>query len=41
MNDADYVDGFYNFCNTIYDYSFAITSVAKYSVIPHFELMAK
>lgn len=41
VNDADYVDGFYNFCNTIYDYCFAITSVAKYSVIPHFEIMAK
>ena len=41
IEDADYLDGFYNFCNNLYDYCFAITSVAKYSVIPHFEIMAK
>ena len=41
VDDADYVDGFYNFCNTVYDFCFAITSVAQYSVIPHFEIMAK
>lgn len=41
IDDADYLDGFYNFCNKIYDYCFAITSVARYSVIPHFEIMAK
>lgn len=41
INDADYTDGFYNFANTVFDNCFAITSVAKYSVIPHFEIMAK
>lgn len=41
IDDADYVDGFYNFCNKLYDFCFAITSVARYSVIPHFEIMAK
>lgn len=41
IEDADYVNGFYDFCNNIYDYCFAITSVARYSVIPHFEIMAK
>ena len=41
VNDTDYIDGFYNFCNRIYDYCFAITSVAGYSIIPHFEIMAK
>ena len=37
--DDDYVDGFYNHVNDEYDYVFAITSVAKYTVIPHFEIM--
>lgn len=41
VDDVEYIDGFYNFCNNIYDYCFAITSVAQYSVIPHFEIMAK
>lgn len=41
VEDVDYIDGFYNFCNSIYDFCFAITSVARYSVIPHFEIMAK
>ena len=41
ISDADYIDGFYNFANNIYDFCFAITSVALYSVIPHFEIMAK
>ena len=41
ISDAEYVDGFYNFCNNLYDFCFAITSVAQYSVIPHFEIMAK
>lgn len=41
VDDADYIDGFYNFCNNLYDFCFAITSVARYSVIPHFEIMAK
>lgn len=37
--DDDYIDGFYNYMNDNYDYVFAITSVAQYSVIPHFEIM--
>lgn len=37
--DDDYVDGFYNHVNDEYDYVFAITSVAKYTTIPHFEIM--
>lgn len=41
IDEDDYLDGFYNFCNKVYDYCFAITSVAGYSVIPHFEIMAK
>lgn len=37
--DDDYIDGFYNYVNDNYDYVFAITSAAQYSVIPHFEIM--
>lgn len=37
--DQDYTDGFFNYMNDSYDFVFAITSVAQYSVIPHFEIM--
>lgn len=37
--DEDYLDGFYNHVNEEYDFVFAITSVAKYTAIPHFEIM--
>lgn len=39
--DDDYIDGFYNYVNDEYDFVFAITSVAQYSAIPHFEIMGK
>lgn len=40
IGDEDYgIDGFYNYMNRYYDYVFAITSVAQYSAIPHFEIM--
>lgn len=40
--DADYgVEGFYGYMNRTYDYVFAITSVSKLSVIPHFEITGK
>lgn len=41
INDNDYLDGFYNFANNRYDEVYALSSVAMYSVIPHFEIMAK
>ena len=42
VSDSDYGDeGFYNYMNRERDYVFAITSVAQYSVIPHFEIMGK
>ena len=42
VSDSDYGDeGFYNFMNRTHDYVFAISSVAMYSVIPHFEIMGK
>ena len=40
VND-DYANGFYSYMNKNYDGVFAISSVAKYSVIPHFEVVAK
>lgn len=40
IGDDDYgIDGFYNYMNKYYDYVFAISSSARYSVIPHFEVM--
>lgn len=42
VNDADYKDeGFYAYMNRTHDYVFAVSSVARYSVIPHFEIMGK
>lgn len=41
IHDNDYLDGFYNYANARFDYVFALSSVAMYSVIPHFEIMAK
>ena len=41
-SDEDYsADGFYGYMNKTKDYVFTISSVAKYSVIPHFEIMGK
>lgn len=37
--DDDYPDGFFNAMKKEYDNVFAITSVAKYTTIPHFEIM--
>ena len=42
VTDAEYLEeGFYNYMNRTKDYVFAITSVARYSIIPHFEIMGK
>lgn len=42
VTDADYGDeGFYGYMNRKHDYVFAVSSVALYSVIPHFEIMGK
>ena len=41
-SDSDYGDeGFYNYMNRTKDHVFAITSVAKLSLLPHFEIMGK
>jgi hypothetical protein len=40
--DADYgAEGFYGFMNRTHDFVFAINSVSKLSVIPHFEITGK
>ena len=39
--DDDYTAGFYDYCNKYYDHCYAITSAAKYSVIPHFEVTGR
>lgn len=39
VHDEDYRDGFFNFMKKNHDMVFAITSIARYSVIPHFEIM--
>ena len=42
VTDTEYLDeGFYNYMNRTHDYVFAVSSVAMYSVIPHFEIMGK
>lgn len=42
VNDNDYgPEGFYNEWNTRHDDVFAISSVARYSVIPHFEILLR
>lgn len=41
VSDADYSEGFYEYMNRKHDYVFAVSSVAKYSVIPHFEILGK
>lgn len=39
--DDDYESGFYDYMSDREDYCYAITSVGKYKVIPHFEIMCK
>lgn len=42
VSDADHgPDGFYAEMNRAHDYVFTVSSVARYSVIPHFEIMGK
>lgn len=42
VSDSDYMhEGFYNYMNRVHDYVFAVSAVAMYSVIPHFEIMGK
>lgn len=39
--DDDYENGFYDYMNSAYDGVYAVTSVSKLGVIPHFEITGK
>ena len=39
-SDASYLDGFFDYMNSHYQV-FAVSSVARYSVIPHFEIIGR
>ena len=41
IDDDDYPKGFFNHMNKAYDDVFAITNVAKFNLIPHFEIVAR
>lgn len=42
VSDEDYApDGFYGWMNRTHDFVYTISSVAMYSIIPHFEIMGK
>ena len=42
VSDSDYgSEGFYDYMNRMHDYVFAISYVAMYSAIPHFEIMGR
>lgn len=41
VNDDDYISSFFDHMKTQYDDVYAITTVAKYDCIPHFEIMCK
>lgn len=41
ISDEAYRNGFYNYMNHTYDNVFAVTSCAKYSLIPHFEVTGR
>ena len=41
ISDDDYTEGFYDYMSSTFDGVFAITSVAKLDLIPHFEITGK
>lgn len=41
VSDSEYGGGFYDYMNRTKDHVFAVSSVAQYSVIPHFEIMGR
>ena len=41
ISDDDYPKGFYNYMNKNYDNVFAISTVSKFNLIPHFEIGAR
>lgn len=38
VNESEYTEGFFQYMNDTYDDVYRITTVGKYSVIPHFEI---
>lgn len=41
IDDSEYRNGFYNYMNKHYDNVFAISTVSKFNLIPHFEVGAR
>lgn len=41
IKDSDYTNGFYDYMRKNFDEVYCITSVARYSVIPHYEILAR
>lgn len=41
VTDADYKGGFYQYMNKTHDYVFAVSAVAWFTEIPHFEVVGK
>ena len=41
VSDSDYKGGFYQYMNKTHDYVFAVSSVAWFTVIPHFEVVGR
>ena len=41
INDSDFNKGFYNYMSATRDGVYTVTSVARYSVIPHFEILGR
>lgn len=41
INDGDYASGFFDYLSSTRDGVYTITSVGRYSVIPHFEILGR
>ncbi len=41
INDGDFDNGFYTYMSATRDGVYTVTSVARYSVIPHFEILGR
>ncbi len=41
VSDTDYKGGFYQWMNKNHDYVFAVSTVARFTVIPHFEVVGQ
>lgn len=41
ISDDDFTEGFYDYMNMSKDFCFAVSSVSKHKLIPHFEIMGR